>query len=117
MDSKGWISINLIASFNRVKQLTTDAQMVKDVLSLSSLVEVRDDHVRLANNAWKSFVLPNATMSAFEGEGAGASSILHRPDQSTALDEAERDTTEEEEEDDVEFVLVRGEGAGSITSS
>ena len=114
MDSKGWIPINLIASFNRVKQLTTDAQMVKDVLSLSSLVEVRDDHVRLANDAWKSFVLPTAATSAFEGESADNS--LHRPDQSVALDETEKDTTEEEEEDDVEFVLVRDEGAGSIAS-
>lgn len=115
MDSKGWIPINLIASFNRVKQLTTDVQMVKDVLSLSSLVEVRDDHVRLANDAWKNFVLPSAPRSAVEGEDGEPT--LQKAGQSAALDEVDKDVTEEEEEDDVEFVLVREEKAGPIGSS
>lgn len=87
MDSLGWISIPLIASFNRVKQLTNDVQMVKDVLGLSSLVEVRDDFVRMSNDQWRSFVLPGAAVSS--------------------LEEHEVEEMEEEEEDDVVFVLGR----------
>lgn len=122
MDSKGWIPIDLIASFNRVKQLTTDAQMVKDVLSLSSLVEIRDDHVRLANRAWKSYVLPNAKPSALGGDddmtsvNASARALSqhqygehYHPGAQGFAHEAEKDTIEEEEEDDVEFVLNREE--------
>lgn len=41
MDSKGWIPIELIASFNRVKALTMDVGLVRDVLALSSIAQVR----------------------------------------------------------------------------
>ncbi|KAH9477865.1 N-glycosidase [Psilocybe cubensis] len=41
MDSKGWIPIELIASFNRVKTLTMDVALVRDVLALSSIAQVR----------------------------------------------------------------------------
>ena len=86
MDSKGWIPIPLIASFNRVRQLTPDAQLVKEVLGISSLVEVRGNHVRLANQQWANYVLPGAAESTVEGE------------------EVEKET-EEGEEDDVVFIL------------
>lgn len=86
MDSKGWIPIPLIASFNRVRQLTPDAQLVKEVLGISSLVEVRDNHVRLANQQWANYVLPGAAESTVEGE------------------EVEKEI-EEGEEDDVVFIL------------
>ena len=83
MDSRGWLPIQVIASFNRVKQLTGDVQMVKDVLELSSLVEVRDDHVRLSDSQWTKFVLPGAATSTIE-----------------VVEDADED-----EEDDVVFVL------------
>ncbi|KAL5514453.1 hypothetical protein ACEPAG_2541 [Sanghuangporus baumii] len=86
MDSKGWIPISLIASFNRVRQLTQDAQLVKEVLGISSLVEVRGNHVRLANQQWANYVLPGAIESTVECE------------------ETEKET-EEGEEDDVVFIL------------
>ncbi|KAL5521511.1 hypothetical protein ACEPAF_2259 [Sanghuangporus sanghuang] len=86
MDSKGWIPISLIASFNRVRQLTQDAQFVKEVLGISSLVEVRGNHVRLANQQWANYVLPGAIESTVECE------------------ETEKET-EEGEEDDVVFIL------------
>lgn len=86
MDSKGWISIPLISSFNRIRSLTTDTQKVKDVLYLSSVLEVKNDHVRLNNRQWSKYILPNAATCVFDDE-----------------DE------EEEDEDDVVFVLG-GEG-------
>lgn len=95
--------------------------MVKEVLGLSSLIEIRDDHVRLANDAWKNIVLPNARKSVFEGDEPEALTEAQQQlgEQSTALDEAEKDTVEEEleEDDDVEFVLVREEGAIPRVSS
>jgi hypothetical protein len=63
MDDQGWIPISLIASFNRVKQLTTDVQVVRDVLNLSSLTEVKGEYVRMAGGQWKQFVLPTALRS------------------------------------------------------
>ena len=87
MDSKGWISIPLIASFNRIKHLTNDLTMVKNVLSLSSIVEVKEEHVRLNNRQWSKYILPSAARSPYE----------------------EEDVEEEEEEDDIVFVLG-GEG-------
>jgi la-related protein 1 len=66
MREDGWIPIDVIASFNRIRQLTGGATsdhaiaLVKDVLQLSSLVEVDDqrDEVRLNEGRWRDFVLP-----------------------------------------------------------
>ena len=76
MDSRGWIPISLIASFRRVRSLTADPQLVTDVLTLSSLVEVRGTYVRM--RSWQQFVLPTAQESHVE---------------------------DDDEEEDVEFVL------------
>ncbi|EJD05608.1 winged helix DNA-binding domain-containing protein [Fomitiporia mediterranea MF3/22] len=97
MDSKGWIPIDLIASFNRVRQLTPDRHLVKEVLSISSLVEVRGDHVRLSNHQWANFVLPSAATSTVEDDGID----VYQP---TLAEEGEKET-EETEEDDVVFIL------------
>lgn len=68
MDSRGWIPIQKIASFNRVKQQTLDVELVHEVLKLSDLVEVRDAHVRLRNGKWEDIVLPTAKPSSIEGD-------------------------------------------------
>jgi la-related protein 1 len=103
MDNRGWVPISLIASFNRVKQLTVDERLVKEVLILSTVVEVRGEWVRMSR--WEQFVLPNARVSTVEdsmpsssGEGQGY---------------RERQMTEgyvlvgedEDDEDEVEFVM------------
>jgi len=64
MDVRGWIPIPLIASFNRVRQLTMDVQLVKEVLTLSSLVQVRGNMVRMGG--WERYVLPDASPSTVE---------------------------------------------------
>src|ERR1700733_1096431 len=70
MDSRGWIPIPLIASFNRVRTLTTDVRLVKDVLILSNIVEVKHDWVRMGGNQWEQFVLPDAPTSSVESRDA-----------------------------------------------
>lgn len=64
MDARGWIPISVIASFNRVRNLTLDVQLVRDVLTLSSLVQVRGNMVRMGG--WEPFVLPDAAPSTVE---------------------------------------------------
>ena len=64
MDSRGWIPIPVMASFRRVQQLTSDEHLVKAVLSLSSLVEVRGDWVRA--QLWERYILPDAPESIVE---------------------------------------------------
>jgi la-related protein 1 len=68
MDSEGWIDIPMIASFNRVKSLTLDTNIIREVLTLSSLLEVRDEKVRLANGESKRWVLPDAKQSTLSPE-------------------------------------------------
>jgi la-related protein 1 len=72
MDACGWISTTLLASFPRVKTLTSELQLVKDVLTLSSLVEVRAEWVRPYK--WSQFVLPDAAPSVFD---SGSMSVEH----------------------------------------
>lgn len=45
--------------------MTHDLQLVKDVLTLSSLVEVKSDFVR--SYKWRRFVLPDAKASVIDG--------------------------------------------------
>ena len=59
MDAQGWISISLVASFPRVKNLTHDMNLVREVLYLSSSVEVKGEWVRMARD-WEKFVLRDA---------------------------------------------------------
>ena len=88
MDSRGWIPIPLLASFNRVKQLLAggDVHLVRDVLVLSSIAQVysteRGDWVRMLG--WEQFVLPDAPLSTVES-----------PEE------------DDEEEEDVVFVMGR----------
>lgn len=115
MDDQGWIPISLIASFNRVKKLTTEVHLVRDVLKLSSLTEVKGEYVRMAKDQWKQFVLPNAPRS-----------ILCRPTESEAIESQdnqvaraqvqdgeieEEGDTYGEDDDDEDIVFVIGEEA------
>ena len=74
MDSHGWIPVKVLASFNRVRSLTLDEHLVKDVLTLSSLTEVRGNWVRL--HRWQPWIYPNASESVVEpsGDAEGESS-------------------------------------------
>lgn len=65
MDSEGWIDVSLIAGFNRVKTLTNDIGIIRDVMGLSNLVELSADRekVRAANGLWEQFILPGAPAS------------------------------------------------------
>ncbi|KZT22739.1 winged helix DNA-binding domain-containing protein, partial [Neolentinus lepideus HHB14362 ss-1] len=101
MDSLGWISVHLLASFNRVRHLTSDVDLVKDVLSLSESVELRDDWVRMGSDQWKQFILPGAMQSSFESEGTASRARK-------ASDTEAEGEGEEEEEEEVVFVMGQG---------
>lgn len=106
MDSQGWIPISLIASFNRVKRLMMDVQLVRDVLVLSEQVQVRDNWVRM--NAWEQFVLPDAPRSTV---GLSMPITMTSLDDDQREDKGELDAEEmdgdEDEEEDVVFVMGR----------
>ncbi|WVQ83364.1 hypothetical protein IAT38_005505 [Cryptococcus sp. DSM 104549] len=65
MDSEGWIDISMIASFNRVKSLTPDIAVVRECMTLSSFLEVREDKVRISGADSHRWVLPDARPSTF----------------------------------------------------
>ncbi len=112
MDSRGWIPISLLASFNRVRHLTPDPQLVRDVLALSQIVEMRDDCVRMGGGEWAQFVLPDATVSTVEGTsgvvgyGVGGRGGMAGEEEGDHVEE-EGDIDEEEEEEDIEIVMDR----------
>lgn len=66
MDTLGFVSIPLIATFNRVKNLTSDLTIVREMMALSSIFEVRGDKVRLSNRGWEQWTLPGAVKSEEE---------------------------------------------------
>jgi len=57
MDEEGWIPLSLIAAFNRVKILTPDVQIIKEVLQTSTLLEFTNDKIRKKED-WKTWLIP-----------------------------------------------------------
>jgi la-related protein 1 len=68
MDSEGWIDISMISSFNRVKSLTPDVALVREMMLLSSVLEVKENYVRLAGGEAKRWVLPDARLSTIQSD-------------------------------------------------
>ncbi|CCM02501.1 uncharacterized protein FIBRA_04603 [Fibroporia radiculosa] len=103
----------LIAYYRRWIRLTMDLSLVTDVLTLSSLVEVQSGHVRMRQ--WEQYVLPNASQSTVEEaeiqqqpqEMAQQTSEAIFPSKGPSSEIEECDEGEDEEEEDVVFVLER----------
>ena len=61
MNSQGWVPLELVAGFNRIKQLTPDINVVRDVCFGSSVIEARvaeDESVWLRKHAdWQQWVM------------------------------------------------------------
>jgi la-related protein 1 len=111
MDSRGWIPISLLASFNRVRHLTLDPQLVRDVLALSQVLEMRDDCVRMTRGEWAQFVLPDAPASTVEGAASAVAGEGEDgrggQDQDREHGDDDGDMEEEEEEEEIEIVMDR----------
>jgi len=109
MNPEGWISIPLLASFNRIRQLTPEPHMVREVLALSSVAEVSGEWVRMGGSQWTQFVLPPSTPSASAHQAT--------PDTGTVQESVGGDgNAEEDDDDDVEFVMSQEQGNPSWTS-
>jgi la-related protein 1 len=104
MDSRGWIPISLLASFNRVRQLTLDPQLVREVLALSQIVEMRDDCVRMGGGEWAQFVLADAPVSMVEGTSG---EVGNGEEEEGDHVEEEGEVEDEEDEEDIEIVMDR----------
>ncbi|KAF8886588.1 hypothetical protein BD779DRAFT_1673204 [Infundibulicybe gibba] len=119
MDAKGWIPISLIASFNRVRRLTTDINLVREVLTLSTLVQVKDDWVRMGG--WERYVLPDANPSVVEFDPQPLHVQHYQQEQSGRVHigieggeerDVEEDGEEETEDEEEDVVFVMGQEMG-----
>ena len=65
MNSQGWVPLELVAGFNRIKQLTPDINVVRDVCFGSSVIEARvaeDETVWLRKRVdWQQWVMDMET--------------------------------------------------------
>lgn len=84
MDSLGFVDIPTIAAFNRVKTLTLDLALVREVLLLSDLVEVREQKVRLTSCGWQQWLLPDALASDFEDDASSPAAVKAEAPEGTA---------------------------------
>lgn len=56
MDQEGWIEIALIAAFKRLASLTSDINLVREMMRLSCMTELRENKVRTVD--WQNWILP-----------------------------------------------------------
>jgi la-related protein 1 len=123
MDSEGWIDISMIASFNRVRSLTPDVDVVRDVMEMSVYLDVRKDKVRLANGEAKRWVLPDAKVSIFAPSprardaelGAGAATATSSAASESAADAASVVEGDEQQQHTpaASYGLSVGQGVGA----
>ncbi|KAK7262989.1 hypothetical protein RJT34_30572 [Clitoria ternatea] len=62
MDDQGWVPINLIAGFKKVKHLTDNIQIVLHAVRTSSVVEVQGDKIRRRTD-WRRWIMPSIQRS------------------------------------------------------
>ncbi|KAF8012688.1 hypothetical protein BT93_I0754 [Corymbia citriodora subsp. variegata] len=63
MDKQGWVSIAVIAEFKKVKELTTEKQLILDAVRTSAVVEVQGEKVRRRAD-WMRWVLSSSGHSS-----------------------------------------------------
>lgn len=67
MDDQGWVPISLIATFNRVKQLTNSIKYIVDTVKLSTIVEVQGEKIRRRNDWMHWLLLPSNRLGSTSG--------------------------------------------------
>lgn len=63
MDSQGWVSLDILQTFPRLKELQVSTGVIRETLFLSQYLEVRANFVRMVNDGWRAFVMPDAEES------------------------------------------------------
>ncbi|CAD6898532.1 unnamed protein product [Tilletia controversa] len=59
MDSHGWVSIPIVAAFKKVRQITTDVNVIRDAMLYSYNLEVDMENWRVRKRyGWEEYVLP-----------------------------------------------------------
>ena len=76
MDSQGWIPIHVIASFNRMRSLTMDLNLIRDTIALSVVIELSQsgESCRMINNTWEPYVLQGSDSQPSQATDAMPSS-------------------------------------------
>lgn len=69
MDNEGWISLETLCNFNRVRALGADPSMMVEVLKDSTLLEVGEFRVRRKED-WKTWLLPTSELERIKAEMA-----------------------------------------------
>ncbi|KAK7409901.1 hypothetical protein VNO78_00286 [Psophocarpus tetragonolobus] len=95
MDEQGWVPITLIASFPRVRSLTSNIKLILDSLRTSTVVEVQGDKLR-RRNVWMKW-LPTAQLRANSGSvspSGSSSNNLTADFEKITVDEATTDKAE-----------------------
>ncbi|KAK9670658.1 hypothetical protein RND81_13G215900 [Saponaria officinalis] len=57
MDDNGWIGVDVISNFNKVKSLTNDTFQILEAVRSSSVVEVQGDKIRRRDD-WMRWIMP-----------------------------------------------------------
>lgn len=80
MNEEGWVPVALLASFNRIKEMTPDPTIVLDAIATSSKVELdaQGTHLRVTGN-WQKWVLAGQPPQPAPGSPGGPGAGFMRP--------------------------------------
>ncbi|KAI8146659.1 hypothetical protein BJV82DRAFT_665618 [Fennellomyces sp. T-0311] len=90
MDAQGFVELDVLANFNRVKALTHNIELIRDAMRRSEVVELSPDEKKLRKRqGWETWILPTAPSN-----GAEAKASSSRTDEDNDVFEFEDDWEE-----------------------
>ncbi|KAI8366720.1 uncharacterized protein BYT42DRAFT_595855 [Radiomyces spectabilis] len=86
MDSQGYVNLDLLANFNRVKGLTTDMDLIREALKQSELLDLTSEDKLRRKEGWETWVLPttNTTNTTNATTGTAAAPESSAPNKSSS---------------------------------
>lgn len=81
MDEEGWIPVQLLANFNRIKTMNPDPSVVLDAIATSSKVELnaQGTHLKVKGNGQKWVLASNQPQPALASPGGPAAGFMRPP--------------------------------------
>lgn len=98
MDTDGWIDMNVVLTFKRIKHLQAHLELLRDTISLSPLIDVDFERYKFRTKLdWQRWIMPGAAL-ALPPKAAAAAPSEGSGGQASAVGSKEHSASEDGEE-------------------
>ncbi|KAI9136845.1 hypothetical protein BKA69DRAFT_1033171 [Paraphysoderma sedebokerense] len=117
MDSEGFVSIEMLAGFNRVKTLTSDVKIIKEALDKSTVVEVIDMKCRRRGDYGRWILNNDNTIQPTTTQSIASTKTNSINSSASDLAVSSPRIPEPEDHEDQEIVIFGADKAGTVPNN